>query len=93
MIYFRKFCLFSDRIPIIIGRYSMIYHIRVYTCVSSTSHLKQVKHCGGGGLSEKIDFGEIHRRVVYSVVAAAASPQTRLKREKLAWRHVEEYNR
>jgi len=34
----------------------------VYICVSSTSHRKQVKHCGGGGLSEKIDFGEIHRR-------------------------------
>lgn len=30
--------------------------------VSSTFHRKQVKHCGGGGLSEKIDFGEILRR-------------------------------
>jgi len=68
----------------------------IYTrIVPSTFHRKQVKHCGGGSLSEKIDFGEIHRRrrPPYSMAAAAASPQTRLRREKLAWRRVEKYNR
>lgn len=57
--------------------------MRSYVYTSSTFHQKQVKHCGGGGgsLSEKIDFSEIHRR--NNVVAAAASPQTRLKREKI----------